>query len=703
MEVKRGQIFNLWNTNGRRSDILNALKIYLQILQEIRMEYPHARWGTYPESVAQFVFYERAIEYSPEVFKQHTKYDAFLARLGSDREAFLARRKRPGEIGLTEGDMRVLDEGIELRARNYTNNLVKIGFADGERNISDVGLAFLAGHAERDELERILPIDNINLLLLRQLLKFKVFSGRTKEGTRTYYAPLYVALLLLLQNGGLDKSAFLTVVQGLDPYLSGEEQRFILDHLHSPVKIEELVWDKWIDVPARFLGSEPLSFEHFSREIKNQRGDNAVGIYYEFYKNLIAFRGNICEETYVRLLEHMGRNRSKLYKAFGCGRSPFQWSGGGKATLAEFLERNETNALLFGEHFNEEFYRAYCRSKRADGIWEYSDTTERMLGATGIFKFTPLTELSFRDILACLFDEAFLREHAFGTVSEEEYQACQAAFENNLTLTDILGYSKETAGEITARVGALLGETTPAAIQAKVRSKAADDFARHIEEKYPRDKISRLLPLFSDRSNDGKIKAAVNDTASVPTIYEYIIGIAWYYISGRDFDLYESMNLTLNADFEPVVHAGGGDGDIVIQYDDLAVMLEVTLMNKQAQKRGEWEPVLRHSLNLKAANEGKETVTYFIADELDYNTINIWRAVAAVPLESTGTHQMVNGVMIMPFTNGEILDILQAEIQAEHILAAVKRSFAQVPRITDTEWKDEVLAGLGLGENREGF
>ena len=108
-----------------------------------------------------------------------------------------------------------------------------------------------------------------------------------------------------------------------------------------------------------------------------------------------------------------------------------------------------------------------------------------------------------------------------------------------------------------------------------------------------------------------------------------------------------------------MIHAGGGDGDIVIQYENRVVMLEATLMNKQAQKRGEWEPVLRHSLNLKAANEEKETMTFFIADELDHNTINIWRAVAAVSLESTNSHKMVDGVAIMPFTNGELLDFLK--------------------------------------------
>lgn len=126
-------------------------------------------------------------------------------------------------------------------------------------------------------------------------------------------------------------------------------------------------------------------------------------------------------------------------------------------------------------------------------------------------------------------------------------------------------------------------------------------------------------------------------------------------------------------------------------------MLEVTLMNKQAQKRGEWEPVLRHSLNLKAAKEPKETITFFIADELDYNTINIWRAVASVSLEATNTHAKVDGVIIMPFTNKEILVFLERNVYYKDIVQAVKDSFAGMPQITDVKWHEEIMSDLCYG------
>ena len=104
--------------------------------------------------------------------------------------------------------------------------------------------------------------------------------------------------------------------------------------------------------------------------------------------------------------------------------------------------------------------------------------------------------------------------------------------------------------------------------------------------------------------------------------------------------------------------------------------------------------MLRHSLNMKAAGGTKETITFFIADELDYNTVNIWRAVAAVSLESTDTHAKVDGVVIMPFTNKEILAFLEKGIYYKEIVKAVKTSFAKVPQITDVKWQEEILADL---------
>ena len=99
MEVSEKQIFNLWDTNGRRSDILNALSIYLNILKEMKDEGDFDQWAAFPDSLTQLSFYQKAIEQSPEVFKKHPQFDAFADELGLDFSEALNKQKISRKTG----------------------------------------------------------------------------------------------------------------------------------------------------------------------------------------------------------------------------------------------------------------------------------------------------------------------------------------------------------------------------------------------------------------------------------------------------------------------------------------------------------------------------------------------------------------------------------------------------------------------------
>ena len=211
--------------------------------------------------------------------------------------------------------------------------------------------------------------------------------------------------------------------------------------------------------------------------------------------------------------------------------------------------------------------------------------------------------------------------------------------------------------------------------------------------------MKELLGLFKDRKNDKLIKERVSQDSDVPTIYEYVVGIAWYYFSGKRIDLLSGFNLTLSANFEPLVHAGGGQGDIVIYEGDKVVMLEATLMKPNSQKRGEWEPVLRHSVNLKIEEELKDTgrnvMSFFIADDFDSNTINIWKAVSAVPMESTVKRGcFTDNVIIMPVSSEELSNLIDKAKDYEEILEKVKRLF-ETERINfNLGWRSEFIDAI---------
>ena len=64
MEILENQVFNLWDTNGRRNDVLNALSIYLNILKDLKDEGAFEQRASFPNSLTQLYFYQKAVEQS---------------------------------------------------------------------------------------------------------------------------------------------------------------------------------------------------------------------------------------------------------------------------------------------------------------------------------------------------------------------------------------------------------------------------------------------------------------------------------------------------------------------------------------------------------------------------------------------------------------------------------------------------------------
>ncbi|EME8183825.1 AlwI family type II restriction endonuclease, partial [Enterococcus faecium] len=364
---------------------------------------------------------------------------------------------------------------------------------------------------------------------------------------------------------------------------------------------------------------------------------------------------------------------------------------------------NENNDYLQSEKLNSIIYKKFMGSKRHDSVKEYSDTFMRLLSVTGVVHLkNGIAKLKFRDLWTILFNDINLENFIFSNSTKIEYKAYEenpeSSFYKHVSIEKILGIQKEQGEVILNNVADNLGVSTVNEAKEKLKTGVNDEFVEFIKENYPKEKTIQLLSMFSDRSNDKEIQSMVGSTASVPTIFEYLVGIAWYHISKKEYDVFSSFNLTMNADFTPETHAGGGDGDIIVHYDNTVVMLEVTLMNKQAQKRGEWEPVLRHSANLTIDVAPKKVVTFFIADELDDNTINIWRAVASVPLKSSreavNKGRLARNVTIMPLKNNELVKIIEKNTNEEALIESIEDSFLELDHEFDSEWREEIIKDI---------
>lgn len=699
-------VFNFYNTNGRRGDILEAYWIYLDILNQLTEEGGDIEWRPYPYSLNQYHFYEKAIKASPEVFKDRNKYEAFSSALNNSEELHEAFIELNKESFLKARDgkklLRDLDKNLEARARHYTSNLPKIGFATDNREISEAGYDYL--HSEdiiRTDFENILSIDNVNLIVLRQLLKLRIFS----RNYNTTYAPFLLLIALLLEVEYYESTQLINFIQTLTPNVLPELQEMVEQIKQK--KPVEIIIENYIDYSSEsnylYLKEKNggfIDFPTFKNIFKNRKSSKKIDSYHAFYEAVYNFNNDMSEENLHALYYTYINDREALNKAFGFNSNIFNFPDD-SFNISEFISSNIDNPFINPEDINLSIYNSFTRSKRYDQVYENSDTFKRLLQATGIFSFdSGIIRLKTPKIWELLFKDIELYNYVFEKSSSREWdnynQNLDSYFMQSHTIDEIIeSLSETTIEEVIQDLVEDSDVETLEEVKLIQESKVNDDFVAHIHENYPLEVVRKLLLMFNDRSNDKKIQKKTDSTASLPTIFEYLVGIAWYHISDKDYKVIESFNLSLDGDFNPIRFAGGGYGDIIVNYPDDTVMLEVTLMNPNSQKRGELEPVSRHTVNLTVAEHPRTVTTVFLATELDFNTVQNWRSQSLYPQRATLTElqgQEAESIRILPLTVNEFDEIIENGKTSTEIISSYDRTLTDNPmRI---EWRDEIIKSL---------
>lgn len=634
------QTFNLGDTSFRRKTLIDDYKVILPFLQETNLEFPE--W----DNESQAYLYEKVLKESGIFSRNET-------------------------------------EDFAKRGRTMTSALVKLGLVNSKRKLSRVSLNWLRNTTtDADLIEKSLGLDKTNLLFTRQLLKLRVYNY---NGDSFFY-PFRVGLELVKRYRNIPQLDFLTIIHLISPQ---DSQSFIEEIISGYDKVvcnqqlfPEFINQYFPEISSSisvddFFVTKPLNRSKFDELFVNRKSSSTQDIYFDFVQKLLRFKEQQNEKNLKSLIS-MSRNPA-IKKAFGFGKTVFIQS----TNLEDFLKANDDNPLLLANH--SQIYHQFVLSKKDDIVKEYRDMTRRTFNLSGLFDFSNgLVNAIHQDLFNIIFNELSLSGVEKITDYEEDLGY---SFYQELTITEILDVKQ---GKIVSDIKKLFNIDQLSELESAVVIQKEYRFRKFIEENFPRDRIIELLPLFSVREDD-KLKSAVSEAATVPTIFEYIIAIAWYYISSQEFYITKSLNLTLDGNMRPLSHATGGAGDIVIHYPDLVLMLEVTLMNSQAQKRGEWEPVLRHATNLTVEKSPKNVTTLFIADEFDDNTVNIWRAVASVPLRSSKTGELAELVKIFPLQNNEILEMLLNNKNEIALLKAIDTSYQEMSGNFNLGWRDNIL------------
>lgn len=656
-------IFNMGDTSIRVKEII---PIYKQILKVL---YHHNQDNKEWNNISQELFYRTVI--------------SEFERIENEEGVSLF-----GSLNRTE------TTGLDKRGRTLTNALVKLGFVDGKRQLTPVGKNYISKCIAFDELEKLFGLTDDNIIYLRQLLKLRVYDSCTDR----FIYPFRIALVILTRYENIPAKDFLWILESIKPSFSKEKIQALIDNYEEVYRNQKIFEDyrdeEFSDyilltnrVAEAHLMFEKRDFsdDNFKRLFPNRKNSETSLSYKNFVLTLIDFLETKTKESFERLLSNAKEDAIK--KAFGGGKAIFESKR--NDTVVEFMERNSENILLSGKYFD--IYLTFAWSKHNDLIKEYSDMCRRIFSLSGVIKFDKgIASLGQPWLIPKIIEMAGENFSLLGNNSYEEYENNQnGLFFQDVSLSSLFNISEKQVSDIRLSISKEFGISDVTNLQKVIADKQEEEFREFVESKFDVSTVVTILEAISKR-DDKTVQNLVTDNALVPTIFEYILAIAWYYISNKTFALRKSMQLTFSADNLPLSHATGNKGDIEIEYEDKMLLLEATLMDKSTQKRGELEPVIRHSINLSLSTT-KPSQTIFIANEVDNNVVNIFRAMSFVQLDGTLVAGTVNGLNIFALTIPEVVEMLKCEINSSTVFNKIESHYKSEPNHIKTGWRDRIV------------
>lgn len=570
-------------------------------------------------------------------------------------------------------------------ARQKTSGLVDLGIIDDERRLTDAGRTLLSiaqsGNFSRDN---ILRISADSFIYFKQLLKFS--CPFDKDRVRPYVVLAYI----LSEIGEISKSEFTYLL----PLAINKEKTerivgFIKAIRNGTFTIDDAIvsiiseMKNYQEAKKMFIDATTID-DVLMQEIGMNRKSRTYDIpYTKLYHTLQAFCANHTDSVAVELFNAVdkisGKARLywKMYLFNTISRRRIETVGirAVKKTKAIFTKTNATA-------FKEEFFRLLHLFKAKSLLDDYYDLNKRYFKTsdTIIFqddkvRFDIIPNCYFALVKDSLLDIAF--SNADNLAMNCELEEIDPAL--SITQKALFQKAEKLYG---VQVRSLLD------IQDFVEKERYERFNQMIDTRFTDKVLTDLMTMFENR-NDNDIQAIVTNNADVPTIFEYVLAIVWYKISGRQGKILDYMNLSLDADLLPITHAAGGHEDITYKYAATTdypahtLLIEMTLASKTNQRRMEMEPVSRHLGDYMLAHKNEEAYCLFATTFLHVNVTSDFRSRKTTPYYSSDETEFVSGMKIIPFQTSEIKSIIQKQI-----------TYAQLYHIFEQAYQSNVVPNM---------
>ena len=178
-----------------------------------------------------------------------------------------------------------------------------------------------------------------------------------------------------------------------------------------------------------------------------------------------------------------------------------------------------------------------------------------------------------------------------------------------------------------------------------------------------------------------------------PAYFEWVLWRAFLAINSLANKPYEARRFKIDQDFLPVGTAPGNGPDLIFEFDDFVLVVEVTLTTNSRQEAAEGEPVRRHVADLVdfyQEQSGKSVYGLFIANRIDSNTAETFR----IGIWYTNADEKMR-LDIVPITLAQFKDVFEALFKSEQVdVALIRELLEQCGNLRPTHeapaWKREI-------------
>ncbi|MBP5540839.1 MAG: AlwI family type II restriction endonuclease [Bacteroidales bacterium] len=561
------------------------------------------------------------------------------------------------ERGLTTGD-----DSIKYKAaREKTSGLVDLGLINENHRLTDVGRRILEiSQGEDYRSDNQLLISKDSYVYLKQLLKMFIKT----DGV--IVRPFVVVLYLLSKLDYLTYAEF-TFLAPL--CTSAEITELMIEDIQAirrgEKRMEQIIIDVMMAKKNYQLAYQALMDNDPNEYIITQVGLNRKSRDYDkpYYPLFLLLREVFLEKDYskVPLLFKQTRalrNVGRIWRKYLFDTS---FEVAIKKAPLKHLQPSIFDDVTNEEEFKTAFFQMTHLVKNLATLQDYFDLNRRYLNISNVMIFED------EQVKLDLVPKQF-----FASAIDDLYKSAYSAsdlLEYDCKMEEICPALQFDEKEVIDRLSNELGielETIDEAYS-EVEKRRYDRFNTMVKTRFTMENLLGLLDDFDNR-NDDEISKKVTDNADAPTIFEYILGIIWYKVSGCRGRILDYMKLSLDANLLPITHAAGGEADIVYEYGKTqdypahTLLLEATLADSTNQRRMEMEPVSRHLGNHLLRTQNKNSYCLFATNYLDKNVISDFRGRKHIVFyDSRDENKYVEGMKIIPLQTSDLRSIIERE------------------------------------------